>query len=142
MFMPREQPFGRRSAVTGLLLLAVAIAVLAAGCRTALPHAQFDIGGADAERGRVAFMEYGCHSCHTIPGVTRANAQVGPPLDGWSDRSYIAGRLPNTPSNLIAWIMSPQIIDPGNAMPDVGVPEVIARDMAAYLYTLGEQLRR
>jgi cytochrome c len=139
--MPREQLIGRRSAATGLLLLALAIVMLAAGCRADPPRAQFHIGGADAERGRVAFMEYGCHSCHTIPGVTRANAQVGPTLDDWADRTYIAGRLPNTPSNLIAWIMSPQMIDPGNAMPDVGVPEVIARDMAAYLYSLGGQPR-
>jgi hypothetical protein len=34
---------------------------------------------------------------------------------------------------LIAWIMHPQSMDPGNGMPDVGVPEVVARDMSAYL---------
>jgi cytochrome c2 len=32
--------------------------------------------------------------------------------------------------------MSPQEMEPGTAMPDVGVTEADARDMAAYLYTL------
>jgi hypothetical protein len=48
----------------------------------------------------------------------------------------IAGRFPNTPENLIAWIMHPQALDPGNIMPDMGVPEAVARDMAAYLFGL------
>ena len=61
---------------------------------------------------------------------------VGPPLIGWADRIYIAGRVPNTPENLIVWIQNPQEIDPQNAMPNLGVSESEARDMAAYLYTL------
>jgi cytochrome c2 len=68
--------------------------------------------------------------------VPRANALVAAPLSDWADRRYIAGRFTNTPENLIPWIMSPQEMEPGTAMPDVGVTEADARDMAAYLYTL------
>jgi cytochrome c len=80
--------------------------------------------------------EYGCIACHTIPGVTRADATVGPPLTGWAKRASIAGEFPNTPENLIAWIQDPQAMNPGSIMPDVGVPDAVARDMSAYLYTL------
>ena len=83
---------------------------------------------------------YGCAACHTIPGIPNANALVGPPLDGWSQRSYIAGLLPNEPDNLVAWLMDPPAIDEDTAMPDMGIDRADARDIAAYLYTLGEGL--
>lgn len=86
--------------------------------------------------GQVALQTYGCHSCHLIPGVPGANSLVGPPLIGWAERSYIAGSLPNEPAHLIEWIRFPQAIEPGNAMPNLGVTEEDALNMAAYLYTL------
>ena len=46
----------------------------------------------------------------------------------------IAGGLPNTPANLIAWIRDPQQFDPGTLMPDLHVSPDAARDIAAYLY--------
>ena len=49
----------------------------------------------------------------------------------------IAGKLPNTPPDLVRWIMHPQAIEPGTDMPDLGVPLRGARDIAAYLLTLG-----
>jgi cytochrome c1 len=61
---------------------------------------------------------------------------VGPPLNAWSERQYIAGNLQNQPDNLIAWIMNPQAIEPGTAMPNMNIDEQEARDIAAYLYTL------
>jgi cytochrome c1 len=51
-------------------------------------------------------------------------------------RSYIAGRLTNTPGNLMKWIQHPQHVDPPNAMPEMGVSEGDSRDIAAFLYTL------
>lgn len=98
----------------------------------------FDVRGGDAAAGRVMLVEYGCASCHDIPGLAHPTSTVGPPLAGWADRRYIAGQLPNTAENLVAWIMDPQGIDPGNAMPDLSVPETDARAMAAYLATLQE----
>lgn len=90
----------------------------------------------DPERGRQAVFDYGCTSCHIVPGVPGPEGLVGPPLHHWADRTYIAGSLQNTPDNLIAWISAPQSIEPGTAMPNMGVTEQDARDMAAYLFTL------
>jgi cytochrome c len=90
----------------------------------------------DAETGRDAIEAYGCGSCHTIPGVDRANATVGPPLDKFGARSFIAGELTNTPENLVRWIMDPQAVEPGVAMPDLGVTRDDAENIAAYLERL------
>ncbi len=93
-------------------------------------------GGGDAVAGRGAIRKYGCSGCHTIQGVRDAVGLVGPPLDHFAYRAYIAGRLPNTPDNLMHWIQEPQQVVPGNAMPDMGVSDKDSRDIAAYLYTL------
>lgn len=61
---------------------------------------------------------------------------MGPPLVSWSRRSYIAGALPNNEENLVRWMTDPQEIEPGTAMPDLGVDEIEARDIAAYLLSL------
>jgi cytochrome c len=79
-------------------------------------------------------VNYGCGACHMIPGIVGANATVGPPLDHFYERRYIAGKLPNTLDNLTAWIQNPQRYVPGNAMPDLGVSQADARSIAAYLY--------
>jgi cytochrome c2 len=81
-------------------------------------------------------QEYGCTSCHVIPGVSGANGTVGPPLTAFSKRQYVAGLLPNEPDNLIRWIQDPQGVVKGVAMPDMGVSEQDAKNIAAYLYTL------
>jgi putative membrane protein len=92
--------------------------------------------GGDPERGKQVMRQYGCGTCHTIPGVAGATAAVGPPLDKLATRTYLAGRLTNSPENLLKWIREPQSIDPRTAMPNMGVTESDGRDMAAYLYTL------
>ena len=87
------------------------------------------------ERGRRAMQVYGCRSCHEIPGVIgQTPLRVGPPLNEAAARRYIAGVLPNAPENMVRWIMDPQDVDPLSLMPDLDVPETVARDMAAYLY--------
>lgn len=93
------------------------------------------VAGGDAQRGRVAIRQYACQTCHVIPGVTGADALVGPPLNGIASRKYVA-RLPNTPDHLIEWLRHPQQVNPLSAMPDLGVTDGDARDIAAYLYTL------
>lgn len=91
----------------------------------------------DVDQGRQLLYDYGCGACHTIPGVPGASTQVGPPLNNWSQRHYIAGSLPNTLNNLISWIVNPQGVEPGTAMPILGVNQEEARHMSAYLYSLG-----
>jgi cytochrome c len=90
----------------------------------------------DASRGRLAIEAYGCGSCHSIPGIRAANGMVGPPLDHWAERRIIAGEVPNDLPRLITWLTVPQSIEPGTAMPNMGVTDGQARDIAAYLYTL------
>ena len=81
-------------------------------------------------------QQYGCTSCHTIPGIRGANALVGPSLEQIASRMYIAGVLPNTSENMLRWLQNPPAVDPLTAMPNLGVTEADARDMASYLYTL------
>jgi mono/diheme cytochrome c family protein len=90
----------------------------------------------DAARGRDAVEQYGCVSCHRIPGLVGAMAPVGPPLDGLAMRRLLVGRLANTPANMQRWLMAPQQIKPDSAMPDLGIGERSARDIAAFLATL------
>ena len=91
---------------------------------------------ADPLRGKIALSQYACVTCHVIPDVAGATVPVGPPLTGIAQRKIIAGMLPNTPQNMIRWLREPQKINPGTAMPDLGVTERDATDMTAYIYTL------
>jgi mono/diheme cytochrome c family protein len=90
----------------------------------------------DVERGRRALFQHACSACHRIPGVTGSQVYVGPPLEGIASRQFIAGTLANTPDNMMRWLMSTQQVKPGTAMPQLGVAEADARDMAGYLATL------
>jgi cytochrome c1 len=92
-------------------------------------------GGAP-QRGMQVIAMKGCGSCHTIPGITGARGLVGPPLSYFSRRTMIAGELPNQPQNLMRWVKSPQSVEPHTAMPNLGLNDQQARDVAAYLYTL------
>jgi mono/diheme cytochrome c family protein len=91
---------------------------------------------ADPRRGLTALHQHGCHACHVIPGVTGSDVHVGPPLAGIASRQLIAGSAPNNPEQMVRWLRDPKSIDPWTAMPDLGVGERAARDMAAYLATL------
>ena len=62
---------------------------------------------------------------------------MGPPLTDMGSRMYIAGRLTNTPQHMIRWIQDPRAVDSATAMPNLGVSERDARDIAAYLYAVG-----
>ncbi|HEU5044005.1 MAG TPA: c-type cytochrome [Nocardioidaceae bacterium] len=120
------------------LLLATVLGsgLLATGCGQAnrVPPRQVTAGSPD--RGAADIAHYGCGTCHTIPGIEGADALVGPPLTHWAQRSYVAGMLPNSAANLEHWIRDPQSVVPGNDMPNLGVTEQQAKDIAAYLYTL------
>jgi cytochrome c1 len=94
------------------------------GCSPAAPA---------AERGRLLAERYHCGSCHALPDVPAARGTLAPSLEHYGRRSYIAGRVPNTPATLARWIAEPQAIVPGTAMPDMGVSDADARDLAAYL---------
>ena len=92
--------------------------------------------GGNASAGAVVIGQKGCGSCHTIPGIRGAKGLVGPPLLYFSRRTMIAGELPNTPENVVSWIRSPQSVEANTAMPNLGLTDQEARNVAAYLYTL------
>jgi cytochrome c len=111
--------------------------LLLAGCnggQTLRPYAVAVSG--NPQHGKELIEGYGCGSCHIIPGVHRANGLVGPPLIYFSQRTMIAGELPNTQENLVLWIEHPRQVEPKTAMPDLGLDDDQAYDIAAYLYTL------
>jgi cytochrome c len=89
---------------------------------------------ADPQQGRRAILAYGCSACHVVAGIGQARGRVGPKLEDIGEQIYIAGVLPNTPANMIEWIMNPQDVSPQTAMPDLDVSEWDARNIAAYLY--------
>ena len=115
-----------------LLALLVAVAACSHGERdaVALTH------GGSPSRGKELINSYGCGACHTIPRVAGAASIVGPDLHGIAARAYIAGVLPNTPDNMMRWLMNPPAVDEKTAMPNLHIGATEARDIAAYLYTL------
>jgi cytochrome c len=134
--MSMHRPASPVHRIRGVLLLAL-LALTACGPDTGKAFADAAaLTGGNAYAGREKAREYGCGSCHTIPGVAGAHALVGPPLDGIAGRMFIAGVLTNTPQHMVSWIVDPPAIDSATAMPNLGVTEEDARDIAAYLYTL------
>jgi len=113
--------------------LIVVLALLLAGCDVRLPDEE-PVTRGDPKRGRDLIRQYGCGACHTIPGIAGATATVGPPLESFKKRVYIAGRLANTADELVKWLVDPRSVDPQTAMPAVGLDAAQARDVAAYLY--------
>lgn len=92
--------------------------------------------GGDAKIGKQLVTQYQCGACHKIPDVAGAGGEAGPDLEKFGRLSYIAGRIPNVPPRLVAWLLDPPALKPGTIMPSMGLTEQEARHMAAYLYTL------
>jgi len=132
----RRVKFGSVHSATRTLLIVLAAAMLSSACDQRARREAESLTGGSVARGQTAIGKYGCGACHTIPGITQATATVGPPLTQIAVRQYLGGRLVNTPDNMMKWLQHPQQIDPKNAMPEMGVTDQDARDIAAYLYTL------
>lgn len=115
-----------------LTVLGVAAVVLA-GCGGA-SHAATPSSWKPA-RGKMLIEYYGCGACHRIGGISLANGHVGPPLTNFVRRyRLIAGVMPNTPQNVVRWILDPPKIVPTVDMPDLGLGRRGAEDVVAYLY--------
>jgi cytochrome c len=119
-----------------LLCLSTILPFTLSSCNRDAERAAAEMTGGTPAKGRVAISRYGCSTCHTVPGVSGANGLVGPPLSQIASRVYLAGRLQNTPDNMIRWIQDPHGVDDKTAMPNLNVTEADARDIASYLYTL------
>ena len=112
------------------------LALITGGCkpppeeRTAMPLAS-------AERGKAAIERVGCGSCHTSPGVGWPEGKSAPALEGMDRRGLIAGRLPNRPDVLAAFVRNAPALVPETTMPAMPLTEREAIDVAAYLYEIG-----
>jgi cytochrome c len=126
----------------GLSLLSVATAVIGGGVlygearHRARGRAEAATGGS-AAAGAEAIGRHGCGACHVIPGIAGAVGTVGPDLTAVGKRAMLAGSLANEPEGMIRWLRHPQALRPGSGMPEMGVGEREARDIAAYLYAAG-----
>lgn len=129
--VPFHYFFCRETTVRLLPLLATAVCCILAGCGEKIVR---PVEGGDAVLGKRLIEQYQCSSCHMIPGAAGASSHTGPGLEDFGKRSYIAGRIPNLPPNLVQWLMDPPAMKPGTMMPNLGVSEAEARHMAAYLY--------
>jgi cytochrome c len=90
-------------------------------------------GGHDQAKALIATH---CATCHTVPGVAGAVGKVGPSLAGVASRQFIAGKFANNRATLVRWIMHPQAMMPGVAMPEMGITQPEAMAIADYLSTL------
>jgi cytochrome c oxidase subunit 2 len=71
---------------------------------------------AEAKAGEQIFKD-NCMACHQ---VSAQGLGVGPNLNGFASRPYIAGILEHNDENLSKWIHNPQGQKPGNKMPAFG----------------------
>ncbi|WP_200879404.1 c-type cytochrome [Microvirga sp. BSC39] len=120
-----------------MTLMPIVLTGLAACSDTQDPSSRLAIAGGEPEQGHALIQAYGCGTCHTIENVRGARGKVGPRLENYAQQHLLAGFLPNTPRNLIAWLIDPPALKPATGMPAQGVTEAEARHMAAYLYSLG-----
>jgi cytochrome c2 len=90
---------------------------------------------ADPNHGKQLIGQYGCTTCHVIPGID-GTGMIGPSLEHVAVRPTLAQKLPNTPKTMSNYIQNPQAVNAQNEMPNLGVKPDEARDIAAYLYTL------
>lgn len=126
---------GEPRRTTSALLLMVATPVLLSACADKRQQPR-DITGADAAAGLAVIERLGCAACHQIPGVDWPQGTVGGSLDGFADRSMIAGQFPNQPETLATWVRNAPSMSPKTGMPAMPMTSAEARDVAAYLYTL------
>lgn len=109
--------------------------MLLAACKPP-PDQRHHMPEADAARGLEAIERAGCGACHVIPGLAWPEGRVGPSLKDFAGRGLIAGRVPNRPDLLAAFVRDAPALVPGTTMPAMPLSEEESRDVAAYLYTL------
>lgn len=118
---------------TAILLVPMVACLVACADKREQPR---DLTGADTQAGLAVIQRVGCAACHRIPGVDWPTGTVGGSLDGFAERSMIAGRFPNRPQPLAVWVRDAPSMASATGMPAMPITQSEARDVAAYLYTL------
>ena len=98
---------------------------------------QWGIGRSPDDKAAMALIADTCGSCHRVPNVAGATGKVGPDLHGISRRKLIAGKIANNPANLRLFLLHPQAIKPGGAMPELYLTRQQADQIADYLIKHG-----
>ena len=60
----------------------------------------------------------------------------------FSRRTMIAGELPNSPDNLVRWLRNPKAVEPGTAMPDLGLTRPGTRYCRLLIHPAMSQMNR
>jgi cytochrome c oxidase subunit II len=88
------------------------------------------------EDGRREFIENSCGTCHRIAG-TSADGVFGPDLTHFMSRQTLgSGVAANNDENLRSWLHDPQVLKPGNRMPNMKLDDKEIDLVLAYLKTL------
>jgi cytochrome c oxidase assembly factor CtaG len=126
---------GRRSAgATARAVLCATFGAVLGACERGSPVREAAlVPGGEPARAPALIARHGCGSCHVIPGIPGAVGRAGPPLARLGERRVIAGRLPNTPENVVRFTVDPYAVDPASLMPDTGIGAAEARHVVAYL---------
>jgi cytochrome c2 len=92
--------------------------------------------GGDVERGKMLVQQYGCLTCHIVPGIDGPRGMVGPSLEAFASRPMIINKVKNDLPTLTRYLQNPQQVDPQTAMPNLGLSEPDAKAIATFLHTL------
>ena len=111
------------------------LTALMAACQPP-PQTRHAVADADPAAGREIVERLGCGSCHEFPGLRWPRGRLAPVLDGYAGKALTAGRLPNGPDLLAAFVRDAPRLVPGTTMPALPLSERESHDVAAYLYTL------
>ncbi len=114
------------------LLIALGLVAVLGGCGSGTTHPGLPESASPA-RGKMLIEYYGCGACHVIGGIATADGRVGPPLTSFTSKRLIAGVLPNTPANVVRWIVDPPRVSARTDMPALGIGRQGALAIVAYL---------
>lgn len=120
-----------------LIAIAALLLLFFTGCKSGAQRAREEAlsrFGGDPARGAQLVQRTGCGGCHRIPGIPGAAGKSAPSLERLAQEPYISGGLANSPGNVVRWIQSPHSILPKTKMPEYGLSERDARDIATYLW--------
>lgn len=89
-----------------------------------------------AQQGYQLFMSGTCRNCHAIAG-TAAAADIGPNLTHFASRAILGGGvLTDTQQHVAQWLANPQVVKPGNDMPNFQLNARQVQLLTAYMETL------
>ncbi|MEZ4226445.1 MAG: cytochrome c [Polyangiaceae bacterium] len=100
-------------------------------------EAAADLALGDAERGRQLMAAKACGTCHVFSGAdlpikpVLAKGQSNPAIELAPDLRFARERV--GPAALVRWLREPEKVKPGTLMPNLGLSETEAKDIAAYV---------